>query len=84
MIVFGDSTIRGKRVGYFNQQVKNGFAKFKAFPGFNSKDGLIKPTLGTGFSDSVIFHVGVNGLLNNKSLSSTDNLVSNIINIVNK
>ena len=84
MIVFGDSTIRGKRVGYFNQQVKNVYAKFKAFPGFNSKDRLIKPTLETGFYDSVIFHVGVNGLLNNKSLSSTDNLVSSIIIIVNK
>ena len=31
----------------FNQQVKNGYAKFKSFPGCNSKEMLhyIEPTL---------------------------------------
>ena len=33
VIVFGDSIIRGIRVREFNQQVKNGYAKFKSFPG---------------------------------------------------
>ena len=44
----------------------------------------IEPTLETGFHDSAILHVGVNDLLNNKSPSSTDDLVSNLVKIVNK
>ena len=70
----------------FNQQVKNGYAKFKYFPGCNSKEILhyTEPTLETGFYDSAILHVGVNDLLNNKSPSSTDDLVSNLVKIVNK
>ena len=69
-----------------NQQVKNGYAKFKSFPGCNSKEMLhyIEPTLETGFYDSAMFHVGVNDLLNNKLPSSTDNLMSNLVSIVNK
>ena len=52
MIVFGDSIIQGIRVKGFNQQVKNGFAKFKSFPGCNCKDShYIEPTLETGFYD---------------------------------
>ena len=52
----------------FNQQVKNGY----------------EPTLETGFYDSAVPHVGVNDLLNDNSLSSNDNLMSNLVNIVNK
>ena len=56
-IVFGDSIIRGIRVREFNQQVKNGYAKFKSFPGCNSNEifHYIEPTLETGFYDSAIF-----------------------------
>ena len=83
MIVFGDSIIQGIRVKGFNQQVKNGFAKFKSFPGCNCKDShYIEPTLETGFYD--ILHVGVNDLLNNRSPSSTDDLVSSFVKIVDK
>ena len=86
VIVFGDSIIRGIRVREFNQQVKNGYAKFKSFPGCNSKEMLhyIEPTLETGFYDSAILHVGVNDLLNNRSPSSTDDLVSSFVKIVDK
>ena len=86
MVVFGDSTIPGIRVRDFNQQVKNVYAKFKSFPGCNSKEMLhyIESTLETGFYDSVLLHVGVNDLLNDKSSSITDNLISNLVNIVNK
>ena len=43
--------VRGKRVRKFNQQVKNGSAKFNSFPGCKSKEMLhyIEPTLETGF-----------------------------------
>ena len=44
----------------------------------------IEPTLETGFYDSAILHVGVHDLLNDKSPGRTDNLVSNLVNIVNK
>ena len=59
--------------------------KFKSFPSCNSKEMLhyIKPTLETGFYDSAILHVGANDLRNNKSPSSTDNLESNLVKIVN-
>ena len=84
--VFGNSIIRGIRVRDFTQQVKNDYAKFKSFPGCNSKEILhyIEPTLETGFYDNVILHVGVNDLLNDKLSRSTDNLMSNLVNIVNK
>ena len=51
--------IRGIRVREFNQQFKNGYAKFKYVPGCNSKEMLhyIEPTLETGFYDSAILHV---------------------------
>ena len=51
VIVFWDSIIRGMRVKDFHQQVKNGYTKFKSFPGCNSKEMLhyIKPTLETSF-----------------------------------
>ena len=42
------------------------------------------PTLETGFYDSAILHVGVTDLLNNQSPSSTNNLVSYLVKIVNK
>ena len=86
VIVLGDSIFRGKRVREFNQQVKNGYAKSKSFPGCNNKEMLhyIEPTVETDFYDSAILHVGVNDLLNNKSPSSTDNLVSNLVKIVNR
>ena len=38
--IMGDSIIQGIRVREFNQQVKNGYAKFKSFPGCNSKEML--------------------------------------------
>ena len=84
--VFGNSIIRGERVRDFTQQVKNGYTQFKSFSGCNGKEMLhcIVPTLETGFHDSAILYVGVNDLLNNKSPSSTDNLVSNLVKIVDK
>ena len=44
----------------------------------------IEPTLETGFYDSAILHVGADDLLTDKSPSNTDNLVSDLVNIVNK
>ena len=44
----------------------------------------IETTLETGFYDSAILQVGINDLLTDKSPSSTDNLMSNLVNIVSK
>ena len=59
VIVLGDSIIREIRLKDFNQQVKNGYAKFRSFPGCNSKEMLhcIEPILKTGFYDSTILHM---------------------------
>ena len=40
----------------FDQQVKNSYAKFKSFPGCNSKEMLhyIEPILETGFYDAIV------------------------------
>ena len=45
---------------------------------------IVRPTWETGFYGSAILHVGVNDLLNDKSPSITDKLLSNLINVVNK
>ena len=59
VIVFGDSIIREIRLNDFNQQVKNGYGKFRSFPGYNSKEMLhyIEAILETGFYDSAILHM---------------------------
>ena len=59
VIVLGDSIIREIRLKDFNQQVKNGYGKFRSFPGCNSKEMLhyIELTLETGFYDSAILHM---------------------------
>ena len=44
----------------------------------------IETTLETGFYDTAILHVGVNDLLDTKSPSSTEDLVTNLVKIVNK
>ena len=47
IIIFGDSIFRGIRFHEFSNEIKNGYAKFKTFPG----------------ADSAVLHFGVNDLL---------------------
>ena len=83
-----DLSLTSKKVIVFRNSIIWGIRKFKSFPGCNtgcnSKEMFyyIEPTIEIGFYDSAIFHVGVNDLLSNKWPSSTDNLVSNLVNIV--
>ena len=82
MIIFGDSIFRGIRFREFNNEIKNGYAKFKTFPDADSKEILhyINPTLKSGNYDSAVLHFGVNGLLQ-KTLSKSDaveDLIENI------
>ena len=82
VIIFGDSVFRGIRVREFNNEIKNGYTKFKTFPGSDSREILhyVNPTIESGNYDSAVLHFGVNDLLH-KALSKSDtvgNLIENI------
>ena len=82
IIMFGDSIFRGILFRKFNNEIKNGYAKFKTFPGADFKEILhyINPTLESGNYDSAFLHFGANDLLQ-KTLSESDtveNLIENI------
>ena len=84
IIIFGDSIFRGIRVHKFNNKIKNGYAKFKTFPGSDSREILhyVNPTLEYDNYYSAILHFGVNDLLH-KALSRSDT-VSNLIENIRK
>ena len=84
IIIFGESTFRGIRVREFNNEIKNGYAKFKTFPGSDSREILhyVNPTLESGSYDLAVLHFGVNDLLH-KALSKSDT-VSNLIENIRK
>ena len=61
---------------------KYGYAKFKSFPGLDSREILhyVKPTLESGNCDTAVLQFGVNDLMQ-KALSKSDtveNLIENI------
>ena len=63
----------------FNKALKNGNAKHLSFPGTTSKQLLqyLDVNLKMYTPDKVLIHAGMN-VLNNKSKSNTENLLSNI------
>ena len=82
IIIFGDSLFCGIRVREFHNEIKIGYAKFKTFPGSDSREILhyVNPTLESGNYDSAVLDFGVNDLLD-KALSKSDtveNLTENI------
>ena len=84
IIIFGDSIFRGIRVREFNNEIKNGFAKFKTFPVSDSREILhyVNPTLESSNYDSAVLQFGVNDLLH-KALSKSDT-VDNLIEYIRK
>ena len=60
IIIFGDSIFRGIRVREFNNEIKNGYAKFKTFPGSDSREILhnVNPTVESDNYDSAVLHFG--------------------------
>ena len=64
-----------------NNQLTEGRARFKYFPGAISNDLLfyIKPSLEEGQFDTAIIHLGIDDLL--KNITSTDVLLQNILKI---
>ena len=84
IIIFGDSIFRGIRFREFNNEIKNGYAKFKIFPGADSKEILryVNPTLESGNYYSAVLQIGVSELLQ-KTLPKSDT-VENIIENIGK
>ena len=84
--IFTDSIPKGIRMYEFNSLLRNRKAKMLNFPGSSSKQMLhyIDIHLEDKSIDTVLLHVGVNGLLNDNSKSNVDNLMSNIHKIVEK
>ena len=67
IMVFGDSIICSNRVREFSKFINNGCARFKAFPGANSKELLhcIGPILENYFTfyNTAVLDVSVNDVL---------------------
>ena len=84
--IFTDSIPKGIRMYEFTSLLRNRKAKMLNFPGSSSKQMLhyIDIHLEDKSIDTVLLHVGVNGLLNDNSKSNVDNLMSNIHKIVEK
>lgn len=79
IIIFVDSIFRGISVREFNYDSKNGYAKFKNFPGSDFREILhsVNQFLETGNWDSAVLHFGVDELMQ-KTRSKSDT-VENLI-----
>ena len=58
IIILDDCIFRGIRFRKFNNEIKNGYAKFKTFPDADSREILhyVNPTLESGKYDSAALH----------------------------
>ena len=81
--IFSDSIPKGIRFKELNNYIRNGYAKFKVFPGatVSNLSYYAKPTLDEEKPDVVMIHVGINNLLNQPPNQSTDKIVDDIINM---
>ena len=70
----------------FNKTLKNGKAKHLWFPATTSKELLqyLDVNLKMCTTGTVLIHAGINDVLNNKSQSNTENLLSNTKYMVDK
>ena len=85
-MIFSDSIPSRFKMYNFNKALKNGNAKHLSFPGTTSKQLLqyLDVNLKMYTPDTVLIHAGINDVLNNKSQSNTENLLSNIKYMVDK
>ena len=74
--------IRGIRVLEFSNEIKNGYANFKTFPGADSRQILqyVNPSVESGNYDSAVPHFGVNEVIQKTRINSdtVENLIENI------
>ena len=84
-MIFSDSIPSRIKMHNFNKALKNGNAKYLSFPGTTSKELLqyLDVNLKMYTPDTVLIHAGIN-VLNNKTQSNTENLLSNIKYLVAK
>ena len=84
ILIFSDSIPNRIKMYNFNKALKNGKAKHLSFPGTTSKQLLqyLDVNLKMYTPETVLIHAGINDVLNDKSQSNTENLVSNIKYIV--
>ena len=70
IIIFGDSIFRGIRVREFNNEIKNGYAKFKAFLSSDSREILhyVSPNLESSNYETAVLHFGVNDLMQKRNI----------------
>ena len=81
--IFTDSIPKGIRVKQMNQQIKNGNARIHSFPGATSHQLLHYLDVNIEQNtDTVVFHIGINDLLN--SVSNINGLLLNIKEMIKK
>ena len=86
ILIFTGSIPNRFKMHNFNKALKNGDAKHLPFSGTTSKQLLqyLDVNLKMYTPDTVLIHAGINDVLNNKSQSNTENLLSNIKYMVDK
>ena len=86
ILIFSDTIPSRIKMYNFNKALKNANAKHLSFPGTTSKQLLqyLDVNLKMYTPDTVLIHAGINDVLNNKSQSNTENLLSNIKYMVDK
>ena len=86
ILIFSDSIPSRIKIYNFNKALKNGNAKHLSLPRTTSKQLLqyLVVNLKMYPPDTVLVHAGINHVLNNKSQSNPENLLSNIKYMVDK
>ena len=82
IIIFGDSIYCRTRAWEFNNEIKNGYAKFKNFPSSDLKEILncVNLSLESSNNDSSVLHFKINYLMQ-KVRSKTDTVENPVENI---
>ena len=79
-MIFTDNIAKGIRIRELNTFIKNDKTKMVSFPEATSKEILhyLDVHLISSSADTIILHVGVNGLLKDNSKSKIENLGENL------
>ena len=80
VLIFSDSMTSKIKIFDFNRLFKNGKAKHMFFSGSTSEQILqyLEINLKINNPDAVLFHVGINDVLNDSSDSGLENILSNL------
>lgn len=86
VLIFSDSITSKIKIYDFNREFKNGKAKHMFFPGSTSEQVLqyLEVNLKINKPDAVLFHVGINDVLNDSSQYGLENVINNLQEMVGK